>query len=310
MKKSIRNQFADTMLEVGQNDQNLIVLVGDISHGILQPFAASCPGRYFNIGICEPTIVSMAAGLSTIGFYPVVHTIAPFLIERSFEQLKLDFCYQGISGNIVTVGGTFDYSNLGCTHHCYGDISLLKTLPNIQILYPGSCLEFDALFKQAYANEHLSVFRIPGMSHDYLYDDKITLGHGIKIKNGSDLTLITTSTHLKNAITASRELQSLGWDIEIIYIHTIRPLDTEILIQSAQKTRRVLVVEEHMISGGLGDEVIRTICNLPHVTTSVLGIPDRFVREYGSYENLCEKVGLSVIGIVKKVTNFFSKNTF
>ncbi|MFQ5737780.1 MAG: hypothetical protein ACE5JX_02125, partial [Acidobacteriota bacterium] len=100
--KSIRRQFADTMLAVGREDSNLVVLVGDISHFILQPFAQTCPGRYYNVGICEPTIVSMAAGLAKVGYTPVVHTIAPFLIERSFEQIKLDFCYQQLGGNLVT----------------------------------------------------------------------------------------------------------------------------------------------------------------------------------------------------------------
>jgi len=102
-RKSIRQQFADTMLDVGKEDPNLAVLVGDISHFILQPFAQACPGRYYNVGICEQTILSMAAGMSKIGFHPVVHTIAPFLIERGFEQIKLDFCYQKIPGNIITV---------------------------------------------------------------------------------------------------------------------------------------------------------------------------------------------------------------
>lgn len=94
MSKKIRQQFADTMLEVGQNDPNLVVLLGDISHFIMQPFAKACPGRFYNIGICEPTIVSMAAGLAKVGFYPVVHTIAPFILERSFEQQKILICHK------------------------------------------------------------------------------------------------------------------------------------------------------------------------------------------------------------------------
>ena len=134
----MKQQFADTMLEVGQVDPNLVVLVGDISHFILQPFAKACPSRYYNVGICESAIVGMAAGLSKMGFYPVVHTIAPFVIERAFEFLKLDFCYQKLGGNLVMSGSAFDYSNLGCTHHCYNDFALLKTLPNTQIIYPST----------------------------------------------------------------------------------------------------------------------------------------------------------------------------
>lgn len=103
--KHMRQEFADTMLEVGQVDAKLVVLIGDISHGILQPFAKACPGRFYNIGICESTIVNMAAGLAKVGLYPVVHTIAPFIVERSFEQIKLDFGYQHLGVNLVTVGG-------------------------------------------------------------------------------------------------------------------------------------------------------------------------------------------------------------
>ena len=99
--KKLRLEFADTMLEIGLNDPRLVVMVGDISHGILQPYAKACPGRYYNIGICEPTIVNMAAGLNKTGLIPVVHTIAPFITERSYEQIKLDFGYQNLSGNIV-----------------------------------------------------------------------------------------------------------------------------------------------------------------------------------------------------------------
>ena len=160
----MRQQFADTMLEVGQADPKLSVLIGDISHFILQPFAKACPGRFYNVGICEPTIISMAAGLSKTGLHPVVHTIAPFIIERSFEQIKLDFCYQGLSGNIVTVGSAFDYANLGCTHHCYDDFALIKSLPRTQIIYPASCAEFDLLFRQTYRNDHLTYFSSSGTS--------------------------------------------------------------------------------------------------------------------------------------------------
>src|SRR3989338_7123572 len=113
--KELRQEFADTLLEVGKADEDLVVLVGDISHFKLVPFAKECPGRYYNIGICEPTMVNMAAGLSLLGFHPVVHTIAPFIVERSYEQIKLDFGYQKLVLNIMTVGSAFDYSTLGCT---------------------------------------------------------------------------------------------------------------------------------------------------------------------------------------------------
>src|SRR3989338_3512668 len=164
--KTIRQEFADTMVEVGLKDPKLVVLVGDISHGILQKFNTACQDRYYNIGICEPSIVGMSAGLYKSGLIPVVHTIAPFLIERSYEQIKLDFGYQKCGVNLVSVGGAFDYSQLGCSHHCYADISLMKHFKRANIFFSASCMEFNILFKQAYNNGLINYFRIADNAHD------------------------------------------------------------------------------------------------------------------------------------------------
>ncbi len=306
--KSMRQQFADTMLEVGQEEPNLVVLVGDISHFILQPFAKACPGRYYNVGICEPTVISMAAGLAKMGFYPVVHTIAPFIVERSFEQIKLDFCYQQLGGNLVTVGGVFDYSNLGCTHHCYGDFALLKTLPGAQITYPASPVEFDTLFRQAYRNGALTLFRIPVQSHGQDFDvKKIQFGKGIKVTDGSNLTIIATGPQLHSALDAQDALEDIGWNAEILYIHTIRPLDTGLIRASVSKTRHVLVVEEHMQSGGLGDDALRATRDIQNVQYASLAIPDTFVTGYGSYQDHCDSLGLNRDGILRMVKSEFSQ---
>lgn len=304
--KSMRQQFADTMLELGQEDPRLVVLVGDISHFILQPFARACPGRYYNVGICEPTIISMAAGLAKVGFYPVVHTIAPFILERSFEHIKLDFCYQQLGGNIITVGSVFDYSNLGCTHHCYDDFALLKGLPGTQITYPASPVEFDTLFRQTYRSGALTLFRLPGQQHSQDFTAKdIKFGRGIKVTEGSNLTVIATGPHLSDALAARDALTGAGWDTEILYIHTIRPLDMELVRTSVSKTKHVLVVEEHMRSGGLGDDVLRGTWDIPGLRFASLSIPDKFVTEYGSYQEHCDRLGLSREGIINTVNREF-----
>ena len=304
--RSVRNQFADTMLAVGMNDPNLVVLVGDISHGILQPYAEACPGRFYNVGILEPTIMSMAAGLARVGLLPVVHTIAPFLVERSFEQIKLDFCYHGLHGNIVTVGSAFDYAALGCTHHCYGDFALLKTLPNVQITYPSTPLEFDTLFRQAYANQAVTYYRLPGTQHGVEFSESdLTIGKAIKVKDGSDITLIATGPQLRTALQAIDGLSATGWDAEVLYVHTIRPLDKEAIRASVAKTRHVIVLEEHMRSGGLGDEVLRAVRNLPEVRLEYLAIPDVFVTGYGSYDDHCDACGLTPQGLMETVERQF-----
>lgn len=304
--KSMRQQFADTMLAVGQEDARLVVLVGDISHFLLQPFAKACPGRYYNVGICEPTIVSMAAGLAKVGFYPVVHTIAPFLIERPFEYIKLDFCYQKLGGNLVTVGSAFDYSNLGCTHHCYNDFALLKTLPGTQITYPATPVEFDALFRQTYRNNELTLFRLPAEQHSQKFEARdIKFGKGIKVTDGANLTIVVTGPQLGNALAARNELNKMGWSVEVLYIHTIRPLDIELIRASVSKTRRVLVVEEHMRTGGLGDDVLRQTRDLLDIRFASLAIPDTFVTGYGSYQDHCDSLGLNKEGIINKVKTEF-----
>ncbi|MBF0504234.1 MAG: hypothetical protein HQL14_03930 [Candidatus Omnitrophica bacterium] len=297
--KKMRQQFADTMLEVGRADPKLSVLIGDISHFILQPFARACPGRFYNVGICEPTIISMAAGMAKTGLHPVVHTIAPFILERSFEQIKLDFCYQGLSGNIITVGSAFDYSNLGCTHHCYDDFALMKSLPRTQVVYPASPVEFDLLFRETYRNDHLTLFRLPEYQHDQVIDPSlIKFGKAIRLREGSDLTIIAAGPQLKNAVLAKQQLEKQGKSIEIIYIPTIHPLDAEMIHQSVSKTKRVVIVEEHNVFGGVGDDVRKIVTDISGVKLINLGIKG-FVREYGTYEQLCAEAELSVEGILK-----------
>mgnify|MGYP000926551240 CR=1 FL=1 len=310
MSKPIRAQFADTMLAVGQEDPRLVVLVGDISHFALQPFAEACPGRYYNVGICEPTIVSMAAGVARSGLLPVAHTIAPFLIERSLEQIKLDFCYHRLPGNLVTVGSAFDYSNLGCTHHCTNDFALLKTLDRAQITYPASCAEFDALFRAAYANDCLTLYRVPGRDHgvDFAPGD-IEFGRGIVVRPGTDLTIVATGPHLRTALDAVDGLHGLGYDAEIVYIHTIRPLDTELLRASIGRTRRAVVIEEHVQSGGLGDDVLRCTHDLGGIGFASLSIGDRFVRRYGSYDDHLAALGLTVEGLLRLVRERFGERS-
>ena len=305
--KNVREQFANTMAAVGVEDEKLVVVVGDISHGILKPFAEVCPDRYFNIGILEPTTISLGAGLSRSGLTPVIHTIAPFLIERSFEQIKLDFCYHKVSGNIVTVGGAFDYSNLGVTHHCYGDFGLIKTLENTRFMTAASPVEFDILFKQTYKNDALNVFRVCGNQHAIKFDPKdIVFGKAIKVFEGDTLTLIATGSQLNTALGAREKLENLGWSVEVIYIHTLRPLDTIAVKESIKKTKNVVVIEEHMTSGGLGDEILRTMQNEGDYSFISLSIPDKFVRNYGSYSDHCEECGLTPQNLIERVTKEFS----
>jgi transketolase len=309
MTQDLRSAFPDTILEVGKEDSNLVVLVGDIGHFALQPFAEACPGRYYNVGILEPTIISMAAGMASVGLYPVVHTIAPFLIERSFEQLKLDFCYQELGGTLMSVGSAFEYSTLGGTHHTYDDIALVRSLPGSEVIYPASPKELNLLFKQTYANGNLTYIRMTRQDHGVDFsDDKIQFGKGILVKEGCDITLIAAGPQLKNIMGSLELLSNAGIDAEILYYPTLKPFDAELARQSINKTKRVLTVEEHIELGGLGDQVLRAIQGIDGVSMDNLCIPDHFLRNYGTYQEHCEKLGFTPQNITNMALKLCNMN--
>jgi transketolase len=295
---SLRKTFANTMFEIAKNDDTLVVIVGDISHSIFKPFRDEFPNRYYNIGISEPGMVNVAAGLSANGLSPVVHTITPFLIERSYEQIKLDFAYQEVGINLVSVGGAFDYSKLGCSHHCYTDYSLIAQFENANVFFPGSDIEFELLFKSSYNNKQINYFRLTEYPHGIGFEpSEISVGKGIKVKDGSDLTIVTTGSALKRATEAEKLLSALGHSIEIIYCHSLKPFDSELIQESVQKTRKVVTFEEISSQDGLFNLVNSSIAGKFLYSIKQIAIKD-FVRQYGTFDELCKASGLSTENLV------------
>lgn len=304
--KKMRNVFADSMSDIGTKDPRLVVMVGDISHGILQPFSKACPGRYFNIGICEPTIVNMAAGVAKSGLIPVIHTIAPFIIERAFEQIKLDFGYQQLSGNFISVGSAFDYSQLGCSHHCYSDIPLMLQLTRSQIFFPASPVEFERLFNEVYNQNTINYFRLPETTHGVVFEPSdIQVGRSIRVVEGRDLTLVVIGSLLSIAMEAQKVLEEQGIYIEILYYPTIKPFDQDALQTSVVKTRNLLVIEEVYHFGGVYSLALDAVKDIPKVVVHSMGIQD-FIYTYGTYKELCAEQGFSTQGILKKIHENFS----
>ena len=287
--KKLRQEFADTMLEVGFMDPKLIVMVADISHGILKPYAKAYPKRYYNIGICEPSIVSMAAGLNRVGFVPVVHTIAPFITERAYEQIKLDFGYQKLDLNLISVGGAFDYSKLGCSHHCYTDVSLISHLSRGVVVMPGSPIEFNKIFKQIYKNNSINYFKLPDKPHNIEFKPQdIIFGKSIKVKEGKDVTISVVGSQLTNAIIAADKLKKFNISAEIL------------------KTKRLVTVEELSAHDGLFNLCLKSLIGIDGIKFEQLAIKD-FLHDYGSYEDLCKKAGLTYENIEKAALRIVGK---
>lgn len=289
------------MEELGGTHPESAVIVGDISHGIFTGFREQFPTRYFNIGILEPSMIGIAAGMSRVGLKPVVHTIAPFLIERSFEQIKLDFGYQKLSGCLVSVGGTYDYSQLGVSHHSYSDVSMMLQVEGSSVFLPGSSEELRKLFIENFDRPGVKYFRLTENPHGIPLSLPEVLGHSaIVSREGIDVTLVTTGPLLKLCHEVADEMQGTV-DLEIIYCPTLKPFDGLTVRQSLTKTGRYVTVEELASSGGLFELVTKEISLLPQILGTGVSV-QKFVHEYGSYSDLQIAAGISRDSILGKIS--------
>lgn len=300
----MKSAFPVAIESVGNLSNKVVVVVGDIGHFAMQGFAKKHPDRYYNLGILEPTLVSVCAGLSKEGFYPIGHTIAPFIAERSLEQIKLDFCYQGLGGNLITVGSAFDYATLGCTHHCYTDLGLISSYPNTGVCYPSSPLELIKLLSQQYDSNLLTYFRMSRATHGQTFNN-IEFGKNILVKEGRDITLLVSGPQLKTAVGLAEALAQVDIMAEILYCHTYKPFDELSLKDSVCKTGKLFVIEEHVYNGGIASTALRCIANHPGLKYDYHCIPDIFIRNYGTYDSIASGLGFTVDSLLPKIRALF-----
>ena len=287
----MRKQFVGTTEDVMAKDERLVLLLGDIGVFGFRKAFQQFPERTYNIGICEQAMTSMAAGLAKEGLVPVIHSIAPFVVERCFEQIKVDFCYQKLGGNIVSVGGSYDYAALGCTHHCPGDVAILRTLPGMEIVVPGTPAEYDQLFRASYANGHPTYFRMSERSNPQSFDVKF--GRANLLKKGSLATIVTVGTTLAATLAATQDL-----DVTVLYYTTLAPFDAETLRQNCA-SRKVVLVEPYY-QGTLLQDIVTALAP-GTVQISAIGVPHRFLTDYGHRELHDEAIGLTPTGIRKEI---------
>ena len=257
----MRNQFVKTITEIMEKDEKLYLLLGDIGVWGFRHVLEQYPDRAKNIGICEQATIGLAAGLAMTGFIPIVHTIAPFLVERAYEFLKVDFGYQRLGGNFVSVGASFDYNKLGSTHHCPADVAILSQIPNMQIVVPGHPKEFDILFKQSYKNNQPTYYRLSehvNADHFGVNFGEVLPLHG----TGSRFTLLVTGP----AFEYVRKSGLLGDDrIKVLYCSTVVPLDLKTIGNNVPSSK--LIVVEPFYSAVL-PEIINAFPHLNIVSVS------------------------------------------
>jgi len=275
----MRKQFKNTVMDLAAEDDSIVMILGDVSVYLFNEFKEKYPDRFYNMGICENTLISVGAGLSSQGFSPFVHTIAPFVTERSFEQIKLDMCYNRFGGNVVSCGASFDYAWDGATHHCYTDLAILRLLPGMEVVQPGSNKEVDTLIRSRYSNGNPTYFRLSDHPHNIDIPD-IEFGKATVLQNrDSALTVMTAGPILANVLEACENL-----DVNLVYFHTIKPIDKEII----ETFRHTSILVIHDAFG-----LYEAICEIPGLTTFRYGTPDDFYSQYGTLADTRQQMGLA-----------------
>lgn len=279
----MRKQLAKTLDEIMTFNSQVVVLIGDISHYLLTNIEDKFKDRFYNLGIAEQTLIGLASGLSLEGKVPIVHTIAPFCTERVYEQIKLDIGYQNVEVIIISVGASFDYAHMGCSHHCTNDISILRVVPNLDIYIPGSSFEFDDILKKTIGNGKAKYIKLTSREHNQTLD---ILPHEMKrVKKGGDNKLIITTGHML------KDVVDIGKDSTIYYTNSITNLEVNSIghLINDMKGKEIFVVEENNIVGGLGDAIF----DLTKNKLNKIGIPNTFLDHYGTYEEQREFLGLT-----------------
>jgi transketolase len=246
-------------------------MLGDIGVFGFRNELSSIPSRVYNIGILEQSMISVAAGMAKSGLIPFVHTIAPFIVERALEQIKNDFGYQELNGNFISVGASYDYSALGCTHHCPSDVLVLSGIPGMEILCPGSPRELDFLIKKTYNNGKPTYTRITENSHDLSLD--IEFAKAKCLKKGNKATIVCYGSMIKDVLLATKDL-----DVTILYYTTVLPFDAETLRDNFNEK---IIVCEPFYEGTTNYLINKSLTDKKFYLANI-GVPRKFLTNYGT----------------------------
>jgi transketolase len=296
MVTSMREQAAATSLELFRTCPDVAILLSEISTDRFRPAFELDPTRILNVGIMEQAMIGVAAGFAMEGFHPIVHTIAPFLVERPYEQLKLDFGYQQLGGTFFSVGASNDYSTEGATHHAPGDVAALLAIPTFQILAPGHPAEVDALLSQTYDNGLATYLRTTMAQNEGSRD--VSAGRLKVVRRGTNGTVVAFGPLLDRVLESTREM-----DVDVLYATSARPFDRATLHEVAGAGPKVVTVEP-WYEWTAAEILTETFADTPARIGSI-GIPRRFAFHYGTPEEHDVGNGLDAEGIGRRLRTFF-----
>ena len=306
-KIATRESYGNALVELGAEHDNLIVLDADLAAATKTGvFKKAYPDRHIDCGIAECNMMGIAAGLSTTGIVPFAITFAMFAAGRAFEQVRNSIGYPHLNVKIGATHAGISVGEDGATHQCNEDIALMRTIPGMVILNPADDVEAKACVKAAYEYNGPVYLRFGRLAVPVINDRpdyKFELGKGVVLREGKDVTIVATGLCVSSALEAAEKLAADGIDAKIINIHTIKPLDEELIVAAAKETGKVVTVEEHSVIGGLGSAVCDALAEKCPVPVKKIGVQDVF-GESGPAVALLAKYKLDGEGVYEQVKEF------
>ena len=310
-KKSIRAQYGKTLVELGKENKNIVVLDADLSCSTQTAmFAKEFPERFFNMGIAEQDMMATAAGLASTGKIPFASTFAMFATGRAWDQVRNSICYPEFNVKIVATHGGITVGEDGASHQALEDVSIMRSIPNMTVIVPADCTETEAVIKFAAKHNGPMYIRIARTNVPDVFDKetyKFDVNKANLIKEGKDATVVTNGETLAEVIDASEILENSGISLEVISAPVVKPLDVETIAKSARKTGLVITVENHSVIGGLGSAVCEALSENQPTKTVRLGTKDEFGQS-GEQRELMEFYGLTGEKLAQRIKEILGKN--
>ena len=303
-KIATRASYGEALVELGKEHDDLVVLDADLAAATKTgTFKKAFPDRFFDCGIAESNLMGVAAGIATTGMVPFASTFAMFAAGRAFEQVRNSIGYPHLNVKIGATHAGISVGEDGATHQCNEDIALMRTIPGMTIINPADDVEAKAAVRAAYEMDGPVYLRFGRLAVPVINDPasyQFELGKGITMREGKDVTIVATGLEVSESLEAAKLLEADGISAEVINIHTIKPLDAELVVASAKKTGKVVTVEEHSIIGGLGGAVAEVLAEQAPTKMLRIGVNDTF-GESGPAAALIQKYGLDAKSIYEKV---------
>jgi len=307
----MRDSFIQRLYDLACADQRIMLLTGDLGFGVFDTFSEQLPKQFLNVGVAEQNLIGLATGLALEGKIPFVYSLANFPTLRCLEQIRNDACYHDANVKIVSMGGGFSYGALGMSHHATEDLSILRALPNLAIVAPSDDWEAAEATSALVKQPGTCYLRLDKTSAKTKYrpEEKFHLGKGRQIRGGYDITLISIGGILVESLEAAKILSNQGVECRVVSMHTLKPLDEELILDSVINTNGIVTIEEHTVNGGLGG-AISEFCLESNAIPQVfgrIGLGSHFSSIVGSQSYLRSRYKMDASYIALKVIDLLSQ---